>query len=80
MAQVTKFTAECYGQSMATEANKSWCVALLPPTTETFTKNTGRAHLQTFLWKDALQLYPHRLEPTDYGWMKQWRQYHQALP
>jgi len=36
----------------------------MPPTTEAFT-------LQMFRWKNALQLNPQMLEPTDHGWMKQ---------
>jgi hypothetical protein len=43
----------------------------LPPTTEAFSENVKRAHLQTFIWKNALQLQPQKLEPTDYGWMKE---------
>ena len=45
--------------------------ASLPPTTEAFTENVKRAHLQTFLWKNALQLDPQKLYSTDYGWMKE---------
>ena len=42
----------------------------LPPTTEAFSENVKRAHLQTFIWKNALQLQPQSLEATDYGWTK----------
>ncbi len=46
-------------------------LASLPPTTEAFSENVKRAHLQTFIWKNALQLHPQKLEPSDYGWMKE---------
>ncbi len=46
-------------------------LASLPPTTEAFTENIKRAHLQTFLWNSALKLDPQKLEPTDYGWVKE---------
>ena len=45
-------------------------LASLPPTTEAFSENVKRAHLQTFIWKNALQLHPQELEVTDYGYMK----------
>ncbi|XP_046556240.1 organic cation transporter-like protein [Haliotis rubra] len=79
MAQATGFTAECYGQPMATSMSESrvsvWNaqigkpgltrlhkLASLPPTTEVFTENVKRAHLQLFLWKNALQLDPQKLK------------------
>ena len=46
-------------------------LASLPSTTIAFAENVKRAHLQTFIWKNALQLDPQSLEPTDYGWMKE---------
>ena len=46
-------------------------LASLLPTTIAFTENVKSAHLQSFIWKNALQLDPPSLEPTDYGWMKE---------
>ena len=82
MKQATKFTATCYGQPKATSMSEArvsvWTaqirkpgmthVASLPPTTEAFSENVKRAHLQTFIWKNALQLDQQKLDPTDYGW------------
>ena len=84
MGQATNFTAACYGQPKATSMLEArvnvWTaqigkpgmtrvpkLASLPPTTEAFSENVKR---QTFIWKNALQLHPQKLEPTDYGWMK----------
>jgi len=64
-------------------------LASLPPTTEVFTENVRRAHLQSFLWKSTLQLDPQKLEPTNYGWIKEHStkslhcnhlRYHQIFP
>jgi len=52
------------GKPGVTHASK---LASLLPTTEAFTENIRRAHLQVFLWKSALQFNPKMLEPTDYG-------------
>ncbi len=46
-------------------------LASLPPMTEAFTENIKRAHLQTFLWMSPLKHDPQKLEPTDYGWVKE---------
>ena len=85
MKQATKFTATCYGQPKATSMSEArvsvWTaqirkpgmtrIASLPPTTEAFSENVKRAHLQTFIWKNALQLDQQKLDPTDYGWVKE---------
>ena len=42
----------------------------LPPTTETFTEHSKRAHLQTAIWYSSSQKNPPDLQPTDFGWMK----------
>ena len=54
-------------------------LASLTPTTEAFTENVKRAHLQTFLWKNALQLTigGHKLgmdERTDHYGQQQYLQ------
>ena len=66
-ARISMWTAQI-GKPGVTRVPK---LASLPPTTEAFTENVKRAHLQTFLWKNALQLDPQKLDPTDYGWMKE---------
>ena len=65
-ARVNMWTARI-GRPGMTHAPK---LASLPPTTEAFSENVKRAHLQTFIWKHALQLHPQKLEPTEYGWIK----------
>ena len=42
----------------------------LPPTTQSFTENVKRAHLQTSIWKAAMEPDPPNLAATDYGWKK----------
>ena len=42
----------------------------LPPTTESFTENVKRAHLQTCVWKHALDPHPPALLPETYGWLR----------
>ena len=42
----------------------------LPPTDAAFQENLRRAHLQTFLWKNALEVEPQKLDPLQYGWSK----------
>ena len=39
----------------------------LPPTTEAFSENTKRAHLQASIWRSAMDPRPPNLLPTDYG-------------
>lgn len=41
---------------------------VLPPTTETFEKHVCRAHLQTGIWRCALNPDPPDLNPVYYGW------------
>ena len=43
----------------------------LPPTDAAFHENLKRAHLQTYLWKNALTLQPEMLDPLEYGWKQQ---------
>ena len=82
--QATRFILSCYGQSQAqslTDARKkSWrkkmakCIAdtpklcRLPPTTEAALENILRAHLQTAVWKGALEADPPKLDPLKHGW------------
>ena len=66
-ARVSVWTAQI-GKPGMTHVPK---LASLPSTTIAFAENVKRAHLQTFIWKNALQLDPQSLEPTDYGWMKE---------
>jgi hypothetical protein len=41
-----------------------------PPTSEAFAENVKRAHLQTSIWKSALDEYPPDLNPSNFGWVK----------
>ena len=43
-------------------------LASLPPTTESFTENVKRAHLQAIHWNSVLSADPPSLDPTVYGW------------
>ena len=42
----------------------------LPPTTVCFAENVKRAHLQSCIWKSALNADPPELDPTEHGWYK----------
>ena len=42
----------------------------LPPTTEAFEENVKRAHLQTCIWKAALDEDPPDLDPANFGWIR----------
>ena len=84
--QALQFMLACYGQSNCrtlTEARqKMWTpkvgrskaaapsLCSLPPTTESFSQNIVRAHLQLAIWLNALELDPPKLDPTPYGWSK----------
>ena len=41
---------------------------VLPPTTETFEQNVRRAHIQTAIWKSAVESEPPTLNLTKYVW------------
>ena len=45
----------------------------LPPTTEAFEENVKRAHLQTCIWKAACDEDPPDMDPTRFGWSKDYR-------
>ena len=66
-ARVSVWTAQI-GKPGMTRVPK---LASLPPTSEAFSENVKRAHLRTFVWKNALQLHPQKLDPTYCGWMKE---------
>ena len=42
----------------------------LPPTTEAFTENAKRAHLQLAVWYHALDSEPPHLDPKNHGWTR----------
>ncbi|KAG0713655.1 hypothetical protein GWK47_015737 [Chionoecetes opilio] len=89
LEKATKSIASCFGQSKnnsmsearvsvwTSRAGKSGATVTpklcFLPTTEAFIENVKRAHLQTCIWKNALQLDPPDLEPTSYGWIKESR-------
>ena len=83
--QASKFMAKCYGQSSCDSMTETrlavWKnrvgkgatmpkLCSLPPTNESFEENVKRAHLQTAIWKSALDLEPPDLNPMLYGWSK----------
>ena len=45
-------------------------VQSLPPTSESFSENDKRAHLQTCIWKSAMDSDPPDLDLTNFGWIK----------
>ena len=42
----------------------------LPPTTEAFTENGTRAHIQATIWKSVTSDGSREIDPTRYGWTK----------
>lgn len=84
--QATQFAVATYGQKSCNTLNearaKVWKTRIgkgcsrmpklcsLPPTDAAFQENLKRAHLQTFLWKNALKLVPQKLDPLEFGWKK----------
>ena len=61
-----KIWAAKFGNT-ATSAPK---IQSLPPSTEAFTENLKRAHLQTFIWKAAVSLDPPSIDPVEYGYAR----------
>ena len=39
-----------------------------PPTQEAFEENVKQAHIQTAIWKSALNSEPPALDPVEFGW------------
>ena len=84
--QSTKFIASCYsriaGNDMSEIRYKVWAakfgntassappIQSLPPSSEAFTENVKRAHLQTCIWSAAVLLDPPDLDPLKYGYLK----------
>ena len=84
--QATQFAVATYGQNTCstlcearikiwkTKIGKGSCavpkLCSLPPTDAAFQENLKRAHLQTFIWKNALKFEPQTLDPSEYGWHK----------
>ena len=42
----------------------------LPPTSEAFAQNVGRAHIQAAIWRAAVSPHPPKADATQYGWSK----------
>ena len=40
----------------------------LPPTSEAFAQNVGRAHIQAAIWRAAVSPHPPKTDATQYGW------------
>lgn len=86
IAEASSFVAACYGKSSTNMSNVRFDVWLtkmtiknnkqtpklqsLPPTSESFSENVKRAHLQTCIWKSAMDSEPPDLDPTTFGWIK----------
>ena len=45
-------------------------LCMLPPTSEAFVENVKRAHLQTCIWKTAVNADPPNIDPASFGWEK----------
>ena len=62
--------AEKYGLAWWAEkkATKAPELKSLPPTKEAFEENVKRAHIQTAIWKSALQSDPPPFDPVEFGW------------
>ena len=83
--QATQSIRACYGQktcnTMSEKGKKAWaektskarkCIPplkFLQPKSEVFIENVKRAHLQTAIWKCALDLHPPVTDPLQYGWI-----------
>ena len=86
ISQSTSFMGACYSnkvteETMSAYRYKIWAARFgkgalapkletLPPSTEAFTENVKRAHLQTCIWKAATSLDPPALNPQEYGYVK----------
>ena len=84
--EATTFVSACYGypesRNMSGTGHKVWKnrvgkssksvsnLSTLPPTTESFTENVKRAHLQACTWMYALNGDPPVLLPESYGWLR----------
>ena len=64
--------AECRVKLWRLKTGKSGASSVklssLPPTTDAFTENVHRCHLQVASWKAALLELPPDMDPTGYGW------------
>lgn len=83
-AQTSSFMSACYGikncNSLTIARQECWVAKVgtrraimpklqsLPPTTEAFLENVKRAHLQTCVWKHALDSHPPLLDPKKHGY------------
>ena len=57
-----------FGQRKCPKLNAAPDLRSLPPTTKAFTEHVYRAHLQTAIWRHALDADPPALNPLHYGW------------
>ena len=42
----------------------------LPPTSEGFSENVKRAHIQAAIWRSAVSSHPPEMDPVQFGWKK----------
>ena len=71
VAESCNSMTECRVKMWRSKTGKSGVSSLklcsIPPTTETFTENVHRCHLQVAIWKAALLESP-EIDSTKYGW------------
>ena len=95
LKEATHFMSACYSapasdmskarikvwntRTMKKTAKKATPLCSLPPPTAGFTENSKRAHLQTSLWRRALD-DPPNVNATDFGWEKMSNQKHCFRP
>ena len=82
VAESCNSMTECRVKMWRSKTGKSGASSVklcsIPPTTEAFTENVHRCHLQVAIWKGALFEAPPDMDSTKYGWelecrVKMWR-------
>ena len=72
VAESCNFMTECRVIMWRSKTGKSGASSVklcsIPPTTEAFTENVHRCHLQVAVWKAALLESPPDMDSTKYGW------------
>ena len=84
--EVTRFMAACFGSKkddMSDVRVEMWAKTMskhrvmsapelksLPPTSEGFSENVKRAHIQAAIWRSAVSSHPPEMDPVQFGWKK----------
>ena len=72
VAESCNSMTECRVKMWRSKTGKSGASSVklcsIPPTTEAFTENVHRCHLQVAIWKAALLEAPPDIDSTNYGW------------